>query len=119
MNALRYELVTHRSPATLFAGPTGRPFNPVLAVVDMPTHTVNPLVDTGAIATTSLISGLFVARVAGNVVGNEALSEVSVTRSSILRAHLKLVLALAHCRCGAVTGLPQAAQQLRWPPRSR
>jgi glutaminase len=29
----------------------------VLAVVDMPTHTGNPLVNAGAIATTSLISG--------------------------------------------------------------
>jgi len=32
-------------------------FNSVLAVVDMPTHTANPLVNAGAIATTSLISG--------------------------------------------------------------
>jgi glutaminase len=37
--------------------PTGRPFNSVSAVVDMPTHTANPLVNAGAIATTSLISG--------------------------------------------------------------
>jgi len=37
--------------------PTGRPFNSPLAVVDMPTHTGNPLVNAGAIATTSLISG--------------------------------------------------------------
>ena len=37
--------------------PTGRPFNSVNAVVDMPTHTGNPLVNAGAIATTSLISG--------------------------------------------------------------
>jgi glutaminase len=37
--------------------PTGREFNSVLAVVDMPTHTGNPLVNAGAIATTSLISG--------------------------------------------------------------
>ena len=37
--------------------PTGRPFNSVEAVVDMPTHTGNPLVNAGAIATTSLISG--------------------------------------------------------------
>ena len=37
--------------------PTGRPFNSVLAVVDMSTHTGNPLVNAGAIATTSLISG--------------------------------------------------------------
>ncbi|MBV9061852.1 MAG: glutaminase A [Alphaproteobacteria bacterium] len=37
--------------------PTGRPFNSPLAVVDMPTHTGNPLVNAGAIATVSLISG--------------------------------------------------------------
>ena len=37
--------------------PTGRPFNSVNAVVDMPTHTGNPFVNAGAIATTSLISG--------------------------------------------------------------
>ena len=35
--------------------PTGRPFNSVVAVVDMPSHTGNPLVNAGAIATTSLI----------------------------------------------------------------
>ena len=37
--------------------PTGRPFNSVDAVVDMKTHTGNALVNAGAIATTSLISG--------------------------------------------------------------
>src|SRR3954454_6553152 len=37
--------------------PTGRPFNSVEAVVDMRTHTGNPLVNAGAIATASLISG--------------------------------------------------------------
>jgi glutaminase len=37
--------------------PTGRPFNSPLAVVDMPTHTGNPFVNAGAIATVSLISG--------------------------------------------------------------
>ena len=37
--------------------PTGRPFNSVTAVVDVPTHTGNPLVNAGAIATTSLVSG--------------------------------------------------------------
>lgn len=37
--------------------PTGRPFNSVVAVVDMPTHTGNPLVNAGAIATVSLVSG--------------------------------------------------------------
>ncbi len=36
--------------------PTGRPFNSPSAVVDMPTHTGNPLVNAGAIATVSLIS---------------------------------------------------------------
>lgn len=37
--------------------PTGRPFNSPLAVVDMPTHSGNPFVNAGAIATVSLISG--------------------------------------------------------------
>jgi glutaminase len=37
--------------------PTGRAFNSVPAVVDMPSHTGNPYVNAGAIATTSLISG--------------------------------------------------------------
>jgi len=37
--------------------PTGRAFNSVEAVVDMPTHTGNPLVNAGAIATASLVSG--------------------------------------------------------------
>jgi len=37
--------------------PTGRAFNSVQAVVDMPSHTGNALVNAGAIATTSLISG--------------------------------------------------------------
>src|SRR6516164_6757108 len=37
--------------------PTGRAFNDPVAVVQMPTHTANPLVNAGAIATTSLISG--------------------------------------------------------------
>jgi glutaminase len=36
--------------------PTGRPFNSVEAVVDMPSHTGNPFVNAGAIATVSLIS---------------------------------------------------------------
>jgi glutaminase len=36
--------------------PTGRAFNSVFAVADMPTHTANPYVNAGAIATTSLIS---------------------------------------------------------------
>jgi glutaminase len=35
--------------------PTGRAFNSPVAVVDMPTHTANPYVNAGAIATTSLI----------------------------------------------------------------
>ena len=35
--------------------PTGRAFNSVLAVVDMPTHSGNPFVNAGAIATVSLI----------------------------------------------------------------
>lgn len=37
--------------------PTGRAFNSLDAVIDMPTHTGNPLVNAGAIATTSLITG--------------------------------------------------------------
>ncbi|MFL6352505.1 MAG: glutaminase A [Bryobacteraceae bacterium] len=37
--------------------PTGRAFNSPIAVVDMHTHTGNPFVNAGAIATTSLISG--------------------------------------------------------------
>src|SRR5688572_18636597 len=37
--------------------PTGRAFNSPIAVVDMPSHTANPLVNAGAIATASLISG--------------------------------------------------------------
>ena len=36
--------------------PTGRAFNSVFAVADMPTHTGNPLVNAGAISTVSLIS---------------------------------------------------------------
>jgi glutaminase len=43
--------------AQIGSEPTGRPFNSVSAVVDMPSHTGNPLVNAGAIATTSLISG--------------------------------------------------------------
>ena len=37
--------------------PTGRAFNSPIAVVDMRTHSANPLVNAGAIATVSLISG--------------------------------------------------------------
>jgi glutaminase len=37
--------------------PTGRPFNSIPAVVDMPTHAGNPYVNAGAIATASLIRG--------------------------------------------------------------
>jgi len=37
--------------------PTGRPFNSPVAVVDMKSHSANPLVNAGAIATASLISG--------------------------------------------------------------
>ncbi len=37
--------------------PTGRPFNAVMAVEDLPGRTGNPLVNAGAIATTSLIKG--------------------------------------------------------------
>ncbi len=37
--------------------PTGRPFNSLAAVVDLPSHTGNPFVNAGAIATASLITG--------------------------------------------------------------
>jgi glutaminase len=37
--------------------PTGRAFNSPIAVVDMPTHSGNPFVNAGAIATVSVISG--------------------------------------------------------------
>lgn len=37
--------------------PTGRSFNSISAIVDMPTHAGNPYVNAGAIATMSLISG--------------------------------------------------------------
>jgi len=53
MEELGYDKVFQR----IGSEPTGRPFNSVPAVVDMPTHTGNPLVNAGAIATTSLISG--------------------------------------------------------------
>lgn len=39
------------------AEPTGRPFNAVAAVEDLPGRTGNPFVNAGAIATTSLITG--------------------------------------------------------------
>ena len=53
MEELGYDKVFQR----IGSEPTGRAFNSVPAVVDMPTHTGNPLVNAGAIATTSLISG--------------------------------------------------------------
>ena len=53
MNELGPERVFER----IGSEPTGRAFNSPIAVVDMPTHTGNPLVNAGAIATTSLISG--------------------------------------------------------------
>ncbi len=42
--------------AKIGSEPTGRPFNSVDAVVDMPSHTGNAFVNAGAIATVSLIS---------------------------------------------------------------
>jgi glutaminase len=42
--------------AKIGSEPTGRPFNSVEAVVDMPSHAGNPFVNAGAIATVSLIS---------------------------------------------------------------
>jgi glutaminase len=53
MEELGYDKVFQR----IGSEPTGRQFNSVPAVVDMPTHTGNPFVNAGAIATTSLISG--------------------------------------------------------------
>jgi glutaminase len=53
MEELGYDKVFQR----VGSEPTGRAFNSVTAVVEMPTHTGNPLVNAGAIATTSLISG--------------------------------------------------------------
>ena len=51
MNELGAETVFQK----VGAEPTGRPFNSLAAVVDLPTHTGNPLVNAGAISTTSLI----------------------------------------------------------------
>ena len=51
------ELGAERVFERIGSEPTGRAFNSVPAVVEMPTHTGNPLVNAGAIATTSLISG--------------------------------------------------------------
>src|SRR5258708_17207998 len=53
MEELGYDKVFQR----IGSEPTRRPFNSVTAVVEMPTHTSNPLVNAGAIATTSLVSG--------------------------------------------------------------
>jgi len=53
MEELGYDKVFQR----VGSEPTGRAFNSVTAVVEMPTHTANPLVNAGAIATTSLVSG--------------------------------------------------------------
>lgn len=51
------ELGAQRVFESVGSEPTGRAFNSPVAVVDMPTHTANPLVNAGAIATTSLVSG--------------------------------------------------------------
>ena len=51
------ELGAERVFERIGSEPTGRAFNSVNAVVEMPTHTANPLVNAGAIATTSLIGG--------------------------------------------------------------
>jgi glutaminase len=51
------ELGADRVFERLGSEPTGRPFNSVVAVAEMPTHTGNPLVNAGAIASASLISG--------------------------------------------------------------
>jgi glutaminase len=49
------ELGANEVFARIGSEPTGRAFNSVPAVVDMPTHTGNPLVNAGAIATVSLV----------------------------------------------------------------
>jgi glutaminase len=51
------ELGSDKVFAKVGSEPTGRPFNSPLAVVDLASHTGNPFVNAGAIATTSLISG--------------------------------------------------------------
>lgn len=51
------ELGPERTFQRIGSEPTGRPFNSVNAVVDMPTHGGNAFVNAGAIATTSLIGG--------------------------------------------------------------
>ena len=51
------ELGPNRVFERIGSEPTGRAFNSPVAVVEMPTHTANPLVNAGAIATASLISG--------------------------------------------------------------
>src|SRR4030095_8944756 len=51
------ELGPEKVFAKVGSEPTGRAFNSVIAVADMPTHTGNPLVNAGAISTVSLISG--------------------------------------------------------------
>lgn len=51
------ELGADKVFAKVGSEPTGRAFNSPIAVVDMPSHTGNPFVNAGAIATTSLISG--------------------------------------------------------------
>ena len=50
------ELGPHKVFEKVGSEPTGRAFNSVLAVADMPTHTGNSYVNAGAIATVSLIS---------------------------------------------------------------
>jgi glutaminase len=49
------ELGANEVFAKIGSEPTGRPFNSVEAVVDMPTHAGNPFVNAGAIATVSVI----------------------------------------------------------------
>lgn len=54
-------VMDERGPDAVFkqvgAEPTGRPFNSILALEDLPGHTGNPFVNPGAIATTSLVKG--------------------------------------------------------------
>src|SRR5215510_14711984 len=51
------ELGADKVFAKVGSEPTGRAFNSVFAVADMPSHTGNPFVNAGAISTVSLISG--------------------------------------------------------------
>jgi carbonic anhydrase len=80
-------------------GPTQKPFAAVLSCSDarVPTEMV---LRQGS-------NSLFVARVAGNVVGNESLGSLLYAIQHFANS-LKLVVVLAHSRCGAVTAAVDA-----------